>query len=167
MWVQLSTTCNNLLKYPNRELLVAVDHNQLRRMASETVDSIDWSHSPPYTEQYPLSSTYCTGMQCGLQITRFAALSEPRTCDLRDARLTHCLWGHSEYKWERGVGCRSVRCSGVGCKSVGRRGVGRRVLGVGVFGMGVWVSRGVRWSGVCAVLYRKVTIDICSFWNNY
>ena len=31
MWGQLSTTCSNLLKKPNGELLVAVDHNQLRR----------------------------------------------------------------------------------------------------------------------------------------
>ena len=56
--------------------------NQLRTMASETVDPIDWSHPPPYTGQYPLNSTYCT-LQCGLQITRFAALSQPRTCDFR------------------------------------------------------------------------------------
>ena len=50
MWVQLSTTCSNLLKLPNGELLVAVDHNQLRTMrASETVDPIDWSH--PYPTQ--------------------------------------------------------------------------------------------------------------------
>ena len=29
------------------ELLVAVDHNQLLTLASETVDPIDWSHPPP------------------------------------------------------------------------------------------------------------------------
>ena len=51
-------------------------------MASETVDPIDWSHPPPYTGQYPLSSKYCT-LQCGLQITRLAALSQLRTCDFR------------------------------------------------------------------------------------
>ena len=44
---QLSTTCSNVLKQPNGELLVAVDHNQLQIMASETVDPIDWSHTPP------------------------------------------------------------------------------------------------------------------------
>ena len=65
-------------------------------MASETVDPIDWSHPPPYTGQYPLSSTFCT-VQCGLQITRLAALCEPRTCDLQKARPTHCLCGGSEY----------------------------------------------------------------------
>ena len=44
MWGQLSTTFSNLLKEPNGELLVAVSHNQLQIMASETVDPIDWSH---------------------------------------------------------------------------------------------------------------------------
>ena len=47
MWGQLATTCSNVLKPPNVELLVAVNHNQLRTMASETVDPIDWSHPPP------------------------------------------------------------------------------------------------------------------------
>ena len=41
MWGQLSTTCSNLLKQPNRELVVAVDHNQPRTMASDTVDPIE------------------------------------------------------------------------------------------------------------------------------
>ena len=45
MWGQLPTTCSTILKKPNGELLVAVDHNQLRTLASETVDPIDWS--PP------------------------------------------------------------------------------------------------------------------------
>ena len=47
MWGQLSTTCSNVLKQPNGELLVAVNHKQLRTMASETVDPIGWSHPPP------------------------------------------------------------------------------------------------------------------------
>ena len=38
------------------ELIVSVDHNQLRTMASETVDPIDWSHPHPYG-QYPLSAS--------------------------------------------------------------------------------------------------------------
>ena len=46
-WGQLSTTCSNVLKQPNGELIVAVNHNQLRTTASETVDPIDWSHPPP------------------------------------------------------------------------------------------------------------------------
>ena len=66
-------------------------------MASETVDPIDWSHPPPYTGQYPLSSTYCT-VQFGMQITRLTALTVMRTCDLRNARPTHCLCGHSGYR---------------------------------------------------------------------
>ena len=32
---------------PMEELLVVVDHNRLRKMASETEYPIDWSHSPP------------------------------------------------------------------------------------------------------------------------
>ena len=32
-------------------------------------------------------------MRAGLRITRLAALSQPRTCDLRNARPTHCLCG--------------------------------------------------------------------------
>ena len=44
---QLSTTCSNVLKQPNGKLLIAVNHNQLRIMASETVEPIDRSHHPP------------------------------------------------------------------------------------------------------------------------
>ena len=47
MWGQLLTTFSNVLKQPNGELLVAVNHNQQRTMTSETVDPIDWSHPPP------------------------------------------------------------------------------------------------------------------------
>ena len=47
MWGRLSTTCSNLLKSPNGELIVAVDHSQLLSMASETVDPIDWPHPTP------------------------------------------------------------------------------------------------------------------------
>ena len=46
MWGQLSTTCSNVLKQPNGKITVAVNHNKLRTMASETVDPIDWSHPP-------------------------------------------------------------------------------------------------------------------------
>ena len=53
---------------------------------------------PPYTGQYPLGSTYCT-VQCGLHITRLTARTEMRTCDLRHARPTHCLCGHSGYTY--------------------------------------------------------------------
>ena len=47
VWSIISTTCSNLLKKPNWELLVAVDHNQLQTMALETIDPIDWVHPPP------------------------------------------------------------------------------------------------------------------------
>ena len=47
MWGQLSTTCSNVLKQPNLELLGAVNHNQLWTMVSETVGPIDWLHPPP------------------------------------------------------------------------------------------------------------------------
>ena len=47
MWGQLSTTCSNVLMQPTVELLVAVNHNQLRTMASEMLDPIDWSNPPP------------------------------------------------------------------------------------------------------------------------
>ena len=68
-------------------------------MASETVDPVHWLHPPPYTGQYSLSSTYCTLQWCArLQITKLAALSQLRTCDLRNARPTHCLCGQSGYK---------------------------------------------------------------------
>ena len=56
MWGQLSTTCSNGLKQPNGELLVAVNHKQLRTMTPETVDLIDWLHPHP-NGQYPLSAS--------------------------------------------------------------------------------------------------------------
>ena len=75
-------------------------------MASETVDAIDWSHPPSYTGQYPLSSTYCT-LQCGLQITRLAALSQPRTCEFRmpDQRTAGAA--------TQGINCTTVHHSAV------------------------------------------------------
>ena len=69
MWGQLSTTCIDVLKQPNGELLVAVYHNQLRTMASETVDPIDWSHPPPawaVRSESPMHSVN----QCNLSGTR-------------------------------------------------------------------------------------------------
>ena len=52
----LTATCSNVLKQPNGELLVAVNHSQLRIMASYTVDPIDWSHPHPHG-QYSLSAS--------------------------------------------------------------------------------------------------------------
>ena len=77
-------------------------------MASETVDPIDWLHPPPYTGQYPLSSTYahcnagwaanhetyCTGTiygNCGvLPTTQFAYRKGLGTCDAL-LRVSHTL----------------------------------------------------------------------------
>ena len=39
-----------------------------------------------------------TAMRAGLQITRLTVLREPRSCDLRNGRPTHCLCGQSGYK---------------------------------------------------------------------
>ena len=41
-----------LPKYPNEQLLVAVDYILLRTMASDTLNPIDWSHPPPFTGHY-------------------------------------------------------------------------------------------------------------------
>ena len=69
MRVQLSTTCSNVLKQPNWELLVAVNHNQLRTMASETVDPIDWSQ-PPQSWAVPPERHMHSINQCNLSGTR-------------------------------------------------------------------------------------------------
>ena len=56
MWVQLSTICSNVLKQPDGELLVAVNHNQLRTMAIEMVDYLT-GRNPHLRRQYPMSAT--------------------------------------------------------------------------------------------------------------
>ena len=101
MWVQLSTTCSNVLKQPNEKLLVAVSHNQLRTMASKAVDPIDWSHPPP-SWAVPAERHVHSINQCNLGGTR--------TCNrsMRGNRLAYaatqgmyrpmsCLCGHSRY----------------------------------------------------------------------
>ena len=69
MWGQLSTNCSNVLKQPNGELLIVVNHNQLRIMASETVDPIDcpphphgrypWAPRASYKSVPPLRELMC------------------------------------------------------------------------------------------------------------
>ena len=57
----------------------------------------NWLVAPPTLHRAvpsELHVQYCT-VQFGLQITRLAALSEPRTCDIRNSRPTHCLCCHS------------------------------------------------------------------------
>ena len=82
MWGQLSTTCSNVLKQPNGELIVAVNHNQLRTMASETVDPIDWSHPPPSWTVPPERHVHSIN-KCNLSGTR--------TCNrsMRDNHLAY------------------------------------------------------------------------------
>ena len=78
MWGQLSTTCCNLLKRPNDELLVAVGHNQLCTMVSQTVEQIDWSHPPP-SWTVPPELHVLHGVIHGLQITRLAVATGAQT----------------------------------------------------------------------------------------
>ena len=51
------------------ELLVAVNHNQLWTMASETVDPIDWSHPAPTWAVPPERHVHSIN-QCHLSATR-------------------------------------------------------------------------------------------------
>ena len=65
MWGQLSTTCSNVLKQHTGELLVAVNHKQLRTMASWTVDPIDSSH-PSHSWAVPHERLVHSINQCNL-----------------------------------------------------------------------------------------------------
>ena len=69
--------------------LVAVNHNQLRTMASETVDPIDWSHPPPSwavpPERLMHSINQCTQLDSNVQ--------------LQHVRQPPCLCGHSGCKF--------------------------------------------------------------------
>ena len=90
MRVQLSTTCSNVLKQPNGELLVALNHNQLRTMASETVDPIDWSHPPPSWAVPPEPRT---------PRAEYKSVQPQRDSNVQSqqARQPPCLCGHSGY----------------------------------------------------------------------
>ena len=98
IWVQLSTTCSNFTEVAQwgapscRQSQPATD-NGVRDGRS------NWLVSPPTLHRAVPPELYVlhTAMPAGLQITRLAALSEPWTCDLRNARPEHCLCGHSEY----------------------------------------------------------------------
>ena len=84
--VNLSTTCSNLLKQPNGEPLVAVNHNQLRTMASETVDPIDWLH--------PLSS-WAVPSERFVHCISQCNLSGNRTCN-RSMRGNHLAYAATQ-----------------------------------------------------------------------
>ena len=80
------TTCSNVLKQLNGELLVAVNRNKLRTMASETVDPIDWSHPPPSWEVSPERLEHSIN-QCNL--------SGNRTCN-RSMRGNHLAYAATQ-----------------------------------------------------------------------
>ena len=76
----------NVLKQPNGELLIAVNHNQLRTMASETVDPIDWSQPPPLWAVPPERLAHIIN-QC--------KLSGNRTCN-RSMRGNHLAYAATQ-----------------------------------------------------------------------
>ena len=86
---QLSTTCSNVLKQPNGELLVTVNHNQLRTMVSEMVDPIDWSHPPPSWAEPP---------ECHLHSINQCKPQRDANMQPQHARQPPCLCAHSGYK---------------------------------------------------------------------
>ena len=83
MWGQLSTTCSNLLKQHNGELL---DHSQLRTMASETAYQIDWSHSLPSWAEPSERLVHSINQR---------SLSRKSTFQPQHARQPPCLCCHS------------------------------------------------------------------------
>ena len=70
----INYTYSNVLKQPNGELPVAVNYNQRRTVASEMVDTIDWSH-PPHSWAVPPERLVHSINQCNL--------SGNRTCNRR------------------------------------------------------------------------------------
>ena len=95
---QLSTTCSNVLKWPNGELLVAVDHNQLQTRASESIDPINWSHTPPPcavpSEPRVHRINLCSlSRESTLQPSEFEATALP-TLPLR---VWQCSFGRAEW----------------------------------------------------------------------
>ena len=96
----LSTTCSNATEAAYGEITIAVDHSQLLAMASETVDSIDWTLPPTLHRAVPpeLHELH-DRCKCRLQIIRLAAPTGKLTCDLGYARPTLCLCSHSGYEW--------------------------------------------------------------------
>ena len=80
---QLSTTCSNILKYPNEELLVAVDHNQQQTLASETVDPIDWSYQRKMVALLPSWAVSPKRLVHSINRCRFKweSTSQPSACE--------------------------------------------------------------------------------------
>ena len=99
MWGQLSTTCSNVLKQPTGELLVAVNHNQLRTVASETVDPIHWSHPTPSWAVPPERLVHSIN-QCNCSGNRTCNRSGNRTCN-RSMRGNHLAYAATQGIEER------------------------------------------------------------------
>ena len=59
----LSTACSNATEVAQGLLPVAVDHSQIRTMASERIDSIDLPLPPPFTGKYLRSSNCLVQME--------------------------------------------------------------------------------------------------------
>ena len=112
MWGQLSTTCSIMLKQPNTELLVAVDHNQLRTMASETVDPIDWSHPPP-SWAVPPECLLCSINQCDL-------MQRESNLQPQHARQPPCLWQRESNLQPQHARQPPCLCGHTGCSYITR-----------------------------------------------
>ena len=89
MWGQLSTTCSKILKQPNGELLVAVGHNHIHTMASETVYPIDWSHSPPLWAVPPEPSCIVKSSATSAGIEVATGACEATTGPMRPMRVLY------------------------------------------------------------------------------
>ena len=72
---QLSTTCSIITKVAKIGLLVAVDHNKERRMASKTVDQLDFLN-PPFSWEVPPERLVCSINRCS------SATAGIRSCNL-------------------------------------------------------------------------------------
>ena len=72
---------------PNGELLVAVNHNQLRTMASETVDPIDWLHPPPSWAVPPERDVQSINRASSAGLERATAACEATTLPVRPLRV--------------------------------------------------------------------------------
>ena len=111
LWSSLSSTSSNAAVVANGQLLVTVDHNQIRRMASETVDPID----------RPLPSTI------------YRAGIEPATFGIPDNRLhIRALDVLVAFSWVSSLNCVQGlnSCSLNGCSLHGAHNTGAYSTGV-------------------------------------
>ena len=82
LWGRLLTICSNVAEAAKWQIPVAVYQNQLRRMASETVDQFTCRFHPQFTGQYLLSAI-CTVQLCATTAgTQTRSLPHPRATAL-------------------------------------------------------------------------------------